>query len=202
MTLIAVPFQYDPTKPAAKYDTLLNGMVGMQIFPLPGTDEERRVIIAGVLTDPHNRAWEVWSGKQLVGCLLLTHIIPRLDATAHFAFWDRQLYGRKALVWNVLGKVFQELELQRISVELPEHLTPLLRWCEKKLYFKPEGVTAATGHPLMEKLAPYVANAPAWAARLGSRRERAYYRADTNSFVDCIRLRITKGEYDEINRRR
>ena len=139
MTLIAVPFQpLQLTERTA--DLLLQGMLSVPaIFPVPGTADERRVLIASVLADPLNRVWLVWQRGVLIGTLLLTHIVPRVDAQAHFVFFDRTLFGRKALVWNLMGRVFQEYDLQRLTVEVPEYLTPLYKFVRTMLYFRLEG---------------------------------------------------------------
>ena len=197
MTLLAVPFQpFRVTERTAQI--LLDGMLSIPtIFPIPGTIEERRILIASVLSDPLNRVWLVWNGAELCGVLLLTHIVPKIDAQAHFVFFDRQLLPRRNMIWNLMGKAFQDLDLQRLSVEIPEHLTPLYKFATRKLRFRLEGEDMAGAHPLVtEKLAPYISNAPAWAARLGSRRERAFYRSDTDSWIDLIRLRLLRTEYE------
>ena len=199
MTLIAVPLQpLNLTERTA--ELLLQGMLSVPaIFPVPGSPDERRVLIASVLSDPLNRVWLVWQGGVLTGVLLLTHIIPQVDAQAHFVFFDRTLFGRKALVWNLMGWVFREYDLQRLTVEVPEYLTPLYKFVRKKLYFRLEGEVVAEGHPLVtQKLNPYVPNGPAWVARLGSRRERACWNSETNQWVDMLRLRLLRTEYEQI----
>ena len=155
------------------------------------------MLIAATLTDPRNRVWTVWRGSELCGVLVLTDIVPRISARCHFAFCDRQLLGRRQLIWNVMGKAFHDLDLQRLTVEIPEHLTPLIRFVQKRLSFRAEGEGVAAAHPLLAKVAPYVSNAPQWAARLGSRSERAFYRTETNEWCDCIRLRLLRNEYEE-----
>lgn len=199
MTLLAVPFQpLNVTERTAQ--ALLDGMLSVPaIFPTPGTTEERRVLIASILSDPLNRTWLVWSSGKLIGALLLSHIVPRVDAQAHFVFFDRVLFGRKALLWNLMGKVFKELGLQRLTVEVPEYLTPLYKFVRKKLMFRLEGEGVAGQHPLItEKLNPYVPNGPAWVARLGSRRERACLNPETNTWCDMLRLRLLRSEYEQI----
>ena len=199
MTLLAVPL--DPTGLNDRTaQALLDGMLSVPaIFPAPGTIEERRVLIASVLSDPLNRVWLVWQGGALVGCLLLTHIVPKIDAQCHFVFFDRVLFGRKVLLWNLMGKVFQEYDFQRLTVEVPEYLTPLYKFARKKLMFRLEGERAAEGHPLVtEKLNPYVPNGPTWAARLGSRRERACLNPETNTWCDMLRLRLLRSEYEHV----
>jgi hypothetical protein len=198
VTLIAVPFQpLNVNERTAQL--LLDGMLSVPaIFPTPGTTEERRILIASILSDPLNRAWLVWSSGNLIGALLLTSIRPKVDAEAHFVFFDRTLFGRKTLLWNLMGKVFQEYDLQRLTVEVPEYLTPLYKFVRKKLMFRLEGEAVAEQHPLViQKLNPYVPNGPTWVARLGSRRERACLNPETNEWVDMIRLRLLRSEYEQ-----
>jgi len=199
MTLIAVPFRPLQTNDRTA-QLLLDGMLSVPaIFPTPGTVEERRILIASILADPLNRAWLVWNGGALIGVLLLTHIVPQIDAQCHFVFFDRTLFGRKALLWNLMGKVFQEYDLQRLTVEVPEYLTPLYKFVRKKLNFRLEGEQTAAEHPLVtDKLSPYVPNSAAWAARLGSRRERACLNPETNTWTDMLRLRLLRSEYEQL----
>ena len=200
MTLLAVPFQ--PLNVTERTATsLLDGMLSVPaIFPLPGSVEERRVLIASVLSNPLNRVWLVWNSGTLIGSLLLTDIVPRSDAQAHFVFFDRVLFGRKQLLWNLMGKVFQEYDFQRLTVEVPEYLTPLYKFVRKKLMFRLEGEGEAAQHPLVvQKLNPYVPNGPTWVARLGSRRERACLNPETNTWVDMLRLRLLREEYEAIS---
>lgn len=200
MSLMAVPFQpLNVSDRTAKL--LLDGMLSVPaIFPVPGTLEERQILIASVLSDPLNRAWLVWNGVTMTGTLLLTHIVPKIDAQAHFVFFDRTLFGRKALIWNLIGKVFQEFDLQRLTVEVPEYLTPLYKFVRKKLNFRLEGEPVAEMHPLVtDKLAPYVPNAPVWVARVGSRRERACWNPETETWSDVLRLRLLRQEFDALN---
>lgn len=136
MSLIAVPFRIGPED---KDSAILNGLLGLPIFPLPEDEALRTFRLAQVLTDPRNVVWETWHDGRIVGVLLLTDIKPKLDAQAHFAFFDRRLVGRQALIKNVMTKAFADLELERLSIEIPEHLSALIRFAEKKLGFKPEG---------------------------------------------------------------
>lgn len=199
MTLLAVPFQpLNVNERTAQ--VLLDGMLSVPaIFPIPGSVEERRVLIASILSNPLHRVWLVWNGGSLIGAILLTEILRHVDAQCHLVFFDRTLFGRKALLWNLMGMVFEEYDLQRLTVEVPEYLTPLYKFVRKKLYFRLEGEGAAEQHPLVvEKLNPYVPNGPTWAARLGSRRERACLNPETNTWCDMLRLRLLRGEYEQI----
>jgi len=201
MTLLAVPFQ--PLNVNERTATsLLDGMLSVPaIFPAPGNLEERRILIASILSDPLNRVWLVWQSGSLIGCLILTHIIPKIDAQCHFVFFDRTLFGRRTLLWNLMGKVFQEYDLQRLTVEVPEYLTPLYKFVRKKLMFRLEGEPTASVHPLTEKIKtavkPYVKDGTEWVARLGSRRERACLNPETQTWTDMIRLRLLRSEYEQ-----
>src|SRR5439155_296589 len=65
--------------------------------------------------------------------------------------------------------------------------------------FRLEGEEMAEQHPLVtEKLNPYVPNGPTWVARLGSRRERAFWNSETKQWVDLLRLRLLRSEYEQI----
>lgn len=199
MTLIAVPL--NPLNVTDKTaTTLLDGMLSVPaIFTTPGTQEERRILIASVLSDPLNRVWLVWNDSTLLGCLLLTAIIPKVDAQCHLVFFDRTLFGRRNLVWNLMGKVFADLDLQRLTVEIPEYLTPLYKFVRNRLHYRLEGEAWAATHPLVtDKLSPSVANAAAWCARVGSRRERACWNPEKNEWADAIRLRILRSEYESV----
>jgi len=201
MTLLAVPFQPLNVNERTA-ESLLNGMLSVPaIFPAPGNLDERRILIASILSDPLNRVWLVWQNGGLIGCLLLTHIVPKIDAQCHFVFFDRTLFGRKALLWNLMGKVFHEYDLQRLTVEVPEYLTPLYKFVRKKLNFRLEGEPTASAHPLTEKVKtavkPYVKDGTEWVARLGSRRERACLNPETQTWVDMLRLRLLRSEYEE-----
>src|SRR5207237_9879812 len=75
-----------------KNRTILDGCLRLpNLFPLPGTDDERRFIVASWLTDSDHLFWEVWHAQHVVGILGLTRIVPGLDALAPFVFFDRQL---------------------------------------------------------------------------------------------------------------
>jgi hypothetical protein len=179
MALIATPFM--PFGLSDENATkLLEGLVNLpNTVSVPCNNGERKVFLAGVITDPSNRAWTVWHGSDLMGMLLLTNITPNVDALCHFAFFDRQLFGRKALIWNMIGVIFKELQLRRISVEIPEYLAPLIRFVRSKLHFKYEGEGLTSAE----------------AARIGARREQAFWRSDTEEWVDYVRMRLLKTEY-------
>jgi hypothetical protein len=201
MALIAVPFiPFDGFKWSLSDENatkLLEGMLNVPaIFSSPGTRDERRIQIASMLTNPKNKVWTVWQGADMVGVTVLVGIAYGIDAEAHFVFFDKKIFGRKALIYKLLGVIFQELKLQRVSVEIPEHLTPLIRFVRSKLGFKYEGEDIALEHPATKLLKEYVDNPAQWLARIGARRESAYWRSETEEWVALIRLRLLRSEYD------
>ena|SRR5256712_4741876 len=193
---LAVP--YDPFSTKAEHnEAILNGCVNLpNLFPLPGTVEERKVIIASWLTKPEHLFWTVWSCGNVVGVLGLSRIIVGLDALAHLAMFDRQLWSRRALVLKMIAWAFSELRLQRLSVEIPDHLEPLVRFCRAKLGFRYEGEVLAAQHPRVLGLEAERINGPArWVARWGARRERMHYDAN-GTLHDLVCLRLLREEFE------
>jgi RimJ/RimL family protein N-acetyltransferase len=193
--LLAVPYQPFKGDPK-KNDVILDGLLALPVFPIPGTPEERRVAIAWVLTDSDNLIWEIWQDGQLIGIFLLTRVIRGLNALAHLAFFDRQLLGRRQLVLNAMDWAFRELALQRISVEIPESLAPLIRFCRTKLGFRFEGEVPASMHPTVQQLTRLRVNGQAqWVAKWGSRLEHMHFDEARNEWVDLVCLRVLRDEF-------
>ena len=194
---LAVPYNAFTGSPS-KNDTILDGCLTLpNIFPVPlGSDMERKLAVAWWLNDPKNLSWEVWRGGTLVGVCGYTRIVAGLDALAHFAFWDRELLGRRTLLLKLMRWAFDNLGLQRISAEIPEHLGPVIRFTRVKLGFRYEGETLAARHPKVLGLEKAQINGPAkWTAKWGSRRESAFVDHDGNAH-DVVCLRILKEEFD------
>jgi len=187
------PFVGNP----AKNDTILDGCVNLpNLFPLPGTIQERRIIIASWLTHPEHLFWEVWRGGNVIGILGLSRIIRGLDALGHFAFFDRQLVGRRTLVLKMMHWAFEQLQLRRLSVEIPDHLDPLIRFCRAKLGFRYEGELLAAQHPVVMGLEAARINGPSrWTARWGARREQMHCAAD-GVWHDLVCLRLLREEFE------
>ena len=194
---LAIPFQFNPRR-AVINDALLTGCLHLpNLFPVPGTEQDRKIAVAAWLTDPDNLFWEVWHGGTLIGILGVTRVILGLDALAHLAFYDRQLWGRRQLVLCMMGWAFRELRLQRLSVEIPEHLEPLIRFVRAKLGFHYEGESLAAGHPEVQHLEARRINGPArWVAKFGARRERCHW--DGTEWRDLVAMRILKEEFDTL----
>jgi len=175
---LAIPL--DPFRGSTtKNDAILNGCAGLtNLFPLPGTHD-----------------WEVWYHGAVIGVLGLTRIVPGLDALAHFAFFDRQLYGRRQLVLTMAGWAFRELRLRRLSIEIPEHLDALVRFARAKLGFRFEGEVRCADHREVQALAKRRIHGPArWVARWGARREAAHF--DGQEWRDLVCLRLMREEFD------
>lgn len=198
MGLVAVPyrpFTGDEAADEARNTKILDGVAGLpNMFPVKTTLDERRLTVAQTLVDPANVAWEIWRDGQLVGILLLTRIVRGVDALAHFAFFDKKLVGKRSLLRNMIGHVFRELRLQRLSVELPAHLDPLIRFVRTKLSFKFEGEVEAGTHPALKGLPPGINNPAKWLAHWGSRRERMHF--DGTQWHDVVLLRVLASEWE------
>jgi RimJ/RimL family protein N-acetyltransferase len=84
---------------------------------------------------PTGLIWDV----DDVGILYLAEIKPGQSAQAHFTFWDRRLRGREKLIREACRHVMDELQLHRITVEIPLYATPTMKFVENNLGFKKEG---------------------------------------------------------------
>ena len=192
---LAVPFRFDERR-AVVNDRLIQGCLQLpNLFPIPLDELSRRVAVAAWLTDPNHVFYEVWLNQTLCGILGLTRIVPGLDALAHFAFFDRQLLGRRKLILSLMGWAFRELRLRRLSVELPEHLDALVRFARAKLGFRFEGERLAEAHKEVQALTKRRIHGPArWVARWGARREAAHF--DGSTWRDLVCLRLMREEFD------
>lgn len=191
---LVVPYRWDRGDPAKNEKILAHCATLANLFPLPTSEDERKVIVARTITSPENFVWEVWKKRapeplSLVGVLLLTRVVANLDALAHFAFFDRQLVGKRPLVQTMLDWCFEQLELRRISVEIPEHLGPLIRFA-RKLGFRYEGEQECASHPVTDKLASMggVNGASEWIAKWGSRKTGMHFDGHDWRAVLCLRL--------------
>jgi len=190
---LCVPYRWNHGDPAKNETILAHCSTIANLFPLPTSEDERKVIVAQTLTDTKNYVWEVWKRSPLtplsfVGILVLTRVVPKLDALAHFVFFDRHLVGKRPLIQTMLTWCFEQLELRRISVEIPEHLEPLIRFA-RKLGFRYEGETLAARHPMTTTLAQKGVNkANQWVAHWGSRREGAHFDGTAWQDVVCLVL--------------
>lgn len=179
---LVVPFIFDERRVTIN-EQILDGLARLPVVPVPGEALEHKIAIATFLTDPNNLVWEVWRGGQLVGILSLSRIARGLDAVGHFAFFDRRLAGRQAVIRTMIRWAFEHLGLQRLSVEIPEGYWPLVHFAKSKLNFRYEG----EGQP--DEKGTVVGERR---AQLGARRERCFW--DGRRWRDLALLRLLREE--------
>lgn len=198
--LIAVPF--DPFRgDPAKVTRILDWLEKHPLWFASGqTPEEVRLNVTWMMTDPSVWKWEAWSGADLVGLFVLTHVVPRADARFHFTSWGVSLFRMTRLIDNFLGHIFHTFDLQRISVEVPETERKLERFYRQRLGFRYEGELDLDSQPVVQFLsAPgpsgryHMPDAGVWMARQGSRREQAHF--DGRRWRDLVVLRVLRSEY-------
>ena len=165
----------------------------------PLDEGELRVVAAAALTAIGNQPFECWRDGELVGILLLSRIVPKIDALFHFIFFDSNMVGKRLLLRQFLqDHCFGTMELNRVSLEVPEHQHRYREFCRRVLGFRYEGEALPLSHP---DLAVDIASlgvdhtgkhrplAPAeWTAKQGSRRERAYLHKDKWLDIQLLRL--------------
>lgn len=178
-------------------------------YGAPMEKEKIRESAAWMLTHPEHVKYEIWLRGKHVGMLHLSRILPGVDALLHFALDGVSPLTVRGLIWKFLGSVcFGQLDLQRVSFEVPEHIPTLIKFMRAKLDFRLEGELDLEGNPLGKHLGdtlkspklsgklhmvePYPS-----IARLGSRRERAFW--DGEQFRDVILLRLLRAEFDQLD---
>jgi hypothetical protein len=159
-----------------------------EFLAYPLTPEQARVVGADLLTNTANLVWTTYNGRDLTGCVILTRIIPRVDALVHFMMIDKDLASKRKLLRNLLGYCFRELGFNRLSMEVPEGVR-LERFARKVLDFRLEGEIRPRNPELPKGLSDN------WVARQGSRREQAYY--DGTVWHDVVLLRLLAREWVE-----
>lgn len=80
----------------------------------------------------------VWQIDDFVGVFYLNDLYVD-EATAHFAFFDRRLKGRQALVKRLIREVFATSSLNRINVEIPYYARNAIRKFVIDVGFQLEG---------------------------------------------------------------
>lgn len=173
--------------PAEENTALLDGFVAHPEFlSYPHSIEDARVVAAALLTDPSNLIWTTYDNRLLTGCVILTRIVPRIDALLHFLFLDNNLAGKRKLLKNVIGYCFTDLGFNRLSMEVPEGVR-LERFARKVLSFRLEGENRPRNQTLPVGLSDN------WVARQGSRREQSYF--DGADWKDVMLLRVLACEW-------
>lgn len=99
-------------------------------------------LISRALTAPHTRVWEVWDLRnepEIVGVVYFCDVIPGVDATGHYVFFDRDLVSKTGIIKRVIEWAFEDHDdwtaLRRITVEIPAYAKVLARHAHKKLGF-------------------------------------------------------------------
>lgn len=94
-----------------------------------------------MLFDPRSIIAEIYhlGLEQPIGALMLTRILPRFDATAHFTLWDSKAPGREPIFIGMMQLWMKEFNLHRLSVEVPGVHSGVKRMI-KRLGFVEEGI--------------------------------------------------------------
>lgn len=199
-----IPFGVLPLK-AERLEKLLAHMCDKPgWFNHPMTADEIYATSLMTLADATVWKWEIWRGGEFAGMLILDRLSPKVDALFHFTLFPGiPLFGLQKLLADFLGYAFQQFDLQRVSVEVPEHHPKLIRFFRQRLGFKYESELHLEGHSLVElmggkdarRLNLHMTEPVPWLARLGSRREHAHW--DGQQYRDLILLRLLRSEHQE-----
>jgi hypothetical protein len=154
----------------------------------PVSPDQARQIFGTVLMDPQNIVYEVWKDEQSVGVILLTRVVPRVDALLYWVFTDRDLVGKRKLLRNFISFCFGDLGFHRLSMELPEG-SRSERFSRRVLSFLLEGESRPRNPEVPKCLTDD------WVARQGSRRQDAAW--DGERWVDIVLLRLLASEWTE-----
>lgn len=199
-TIYARVYSWDKVHPYEN-TLLLDAFVAHPAFlTYPTSPDNARLVGATVLTDPNHLIWSTYRGTEITGVMILTRIVPRVDALLHFMFLDRDLVSKRTLLRNLIGYCFTDLGFQRLSMEVPDRVvrlkdndrslavgTRMERFARKVLGFRLEGETRDRHHELPDSLHND------WVARQGSRRERSYF--DGTKWSDIVLLRLLASEW-------
>ena len=117
--------------------------------------------------------------------MILTRLVPQVDALIHFLFLDKNLANKRKLLGKILTYCFTDLGFHRLSMEVPEGIR-LERFARKALGFRLEGEIRDRNPELPKCLTND------WVARQGSRIEQGYY--DGQVWSDILRLRLLASE--------
>jgi hypothetical protein len=94
--------------------------------------------IASALLANNALVWEVWHGPENVdfcGILRLSDIEPGCNAKAHFMFFDGKLKSKVPLLQAWKAWVFANLQLRRVTVEVPANAFALAKTAVRYLGF-------------------------------------------------------------------
>ena len=95
--------------------------------------------ISYVLAHADSRSWEVWREDELVGILMLTRVVPGMDAEAHYVFFDGKLTDKTSLLEEMIQWTFEDHEdwqaLKRLTLVVPDFAYTLAHHAQRKLGF-------------------------------------------------------------------
>src|SRR5690606_16516863 len=81
-----------------------------------------------------------WVVDDFVGVFYMNNIIPTIDATLHYAFFDKRMKGRIDLCIEMINFIFEKYQFRRLTVEIPTYASPHTSYIvEKVIGFKYEG---------------------------------------------------------------
>jgi hypothetical protein len=87
--------------------------------------------------------------EHVVGIVYLANIILERDADFMVLFWDRKLgLDRRDVTRVAICKIFEKLQLPRLSAVIPASAPALVRFLVKKVGFKQEGVVRGGWDPV------------------------------------------------------
>ena len=181
--LVLTPYRWWIGDPSRNQRILDEFVAHPEWCTMPLESDELRVVAAAALTAHDSMAWECWREGELVGILLLTRVVPKVDALFHFLFFDHNLVGKRQLLWQFFWRCFKDLQLHRISMEASEHQIKYIRFC-RTLGFKYEG----EDKPGVIGDSAKLGRDPMETARHGSRREQAYRHQDKWLDIQLLRL--------------
>lgn len=147
--------------------------------------EDSYLFYSSILGDSRNVIWTTHDGPTLTGGIMLTKVVPNVEANLLFLFFDRNLVGKRTLLRNIIGLCFTEFGLNRVGMEVPEGVK--LERFARRLGFGYEG----EGRPRNPELPASLADS--WVAKQGSRIEQAHWTG--SEWKDLIRLRVLASEW-------
>jgi len=141
MRYIALPFSPEP---GAKLSYILDRLAEHDTI-WSDYQKGRREIASGILANPANMIFEVWAlggdalaGVQPAGIIMLTDMVPCVDAKCHFLFFDGRLDDKVPLLYSMIRWAFETLGLHRLSAEIPSFAVNLIYFVHNVLGFRYE----------------------------------------------------------------
>lgn len=193
--LICAPYVWDRPANLLNNTALLDVFVAHSFFcQTPLTPEEQRVQGAWLVTNPRHLPFGIWRGGDLVGLIILTDVVPGVDALMHFLFIDGKMKSKRTILIEFMGMAFHQLGFERLTMHAPDFKGGYLDFLRVKLGFRFEGEPMAAEHLEAQKLAPPGQRPHVWLARFGSRRERTHFH--DGAWHDTLCVRILKPEYE------